>query len=129
MRLRNFTPHTISFRDPNNLEKEVLSLPSEGQIRAVTVRNEMQKTCRINEKRLPITVNTVSFGVLEGVPDLAKGEFLLVSAVAASAAKETSHPLASRMLTVDQAVRFDAELGLNMKRGDIVGALSLAQLR
>lgn len=114
MKIRNFTPHTITIVSENG--DCLAQFPSEGIARAKQT-NVPYKDIMCDGISNAIPLVSTTFGEPEGLPDPQHGTYLVVSVITANAAKANGRNCADLLLTCDP-VR-DAE-------GRIIGCKSLA---
>jgi hypothetical protein len=120
--LVNLTPHEIHFRNSQNLEEVIFTLPSSGVARVHVTRDKVGDIDGFS-------VFVSRFGKVEGLPsENPEGKFFIVSALTVQAAKAEGHVIYPYLLTVDQTVRMDKDGNLNLKEGNIVGCLSLGKI-
>lgn len=116
MKIKNLTPHAVTVFDDDG-DPLVTFMPA-GLVRA------KQTAVTVSEIDLGngvVPVKKMTFGAVEGLPEtFADDERFIVSAITAQAAKETHHPLASRLLVVADPVR-NAD-------GQIIGCRSFSTL-
>lgn len=116
MKINNHTPHAVTLFDEDG--DPLVTFAPVGLARA------KQTAVTVGEIDLGngvVPVKKMTFGAVEGLPETcADDERFIVSAITATAAKETHHPLAKKLLVVADPVR-NAD-------GQIIGCRSFSTL-
>jgi hypothetical protein len=82
MEIKNFTPHTVTILDDNNVFNVIITIPSSGVARCSST---VEDAGCVMHGTTTVPVVRQSLGTVEGLPEYVPGTYLVVSRVVAAA--------------------------------------------